>query len=181
MKNLKSMEVWFITGSQHLYSKETTKQVNADSRMIAECLNRGVVTTSDNYTISANNTFNVSQETCQSQTEEGSGGGGDDSGDGEEQGDDDSDPNQPQAIAGAIEILEQFFSLYLLLATESVVLLSYILLHILIVIYLPKLSGPVICALTSILGLQLGFIYRVSLRLRAQRIIHRRLKKSRIN
>ena len=29
MKNLKDLEVWFVTGSQHLYGEETLKQVAA--------------------------------------------------------------------------------------------------------------------------------------------------------
>lgn len=35
MDNLKTLEVWFITGSQHLYGPETLKQVAADSKIIA--------------------------------------------------------------------------------------------------------------------------------------------------
>ena len=35
MLNLKSFEVWFVTGSQHLYGPETLKQVAANSRQIA--------------------------------------------------------------------------------------------------------------------------------------------------
>jgi L-arabinose isomerase len=38
MLNLKSHEVWFTTGSQHLYGPETLKQVAANSRQIAEAL-----------------------------------------------------------------------------------------------------------------------------------------------
>ena len=34
MKNLKELEVWFATGSQHLYGEETLKQVAAHSREI---------------------------------------------------------------------------------------------------------------------------------------------------
>ena len=37
MKNGKA-ELWFITGSQHLYGEETLKQVNADSKAIAEAV-----------------------------------------------------------------------------------------------------------------------------------------------
>ena len=40
MIELKKFEVWFITGSQHLYGKETLKQVDADSKKIAEYLNK---------------------------------------------------------------------------------------------------------------------------------------------
>ncbi|MGI6180367.1 L-arabinose isomerase [Butyricicoccus intestinisimiae] len=36
MKALNSKEIWFITGSQHLYGEETLKQVNAHSKEIAE-------------------------------------------------------------------------------------------------------------------------------------------------
>ena len=35
MFNLKELEVWFITGSQHLYGEETLKQVAAHSEQIA--------------------------------------------------------------------------------------------------------------------------------------------------
>ena len=38
MFNLKSLEVWFVTGSQHLYGPETLKQVAANSREIANAL-----------------------------------------------------------------------------------------------------------------------------------------------
>ena len=38
MENLKKLEVWFITGSQHLYGEETLRQVDADSREIASWL-----------------------------------------------------------------------------------------------------------------------------------------------
>ena len=37
--NLKSLEVWFVTGSQHLYGPETLKQVAVDSQEIARALN----------------------------------------------------------------------------------------------------------------------------------------------
>jgi L-arabinose isomerase len=40
MDNIKSKEVWFVTGSQHLYGPETLKQVAADSAMIAAFLDR---------------------------------------------------------------------------------------------------------------------------------------------
>ena len=39
MINLKQLEVWFITGSQHLYGPETLKQVAAHSQEIAKALN----------------------------------------------------------------------------------------------------------------------------------------------
>ena len=37
---LKQYEVWFVTGSQHLYGPETLKQVADNSRDIAEALDR---------------------------------------------------------------------------------------------------------------------------------------------
>lgn len=40
MINLKQLEVWFITGSQHLYGEETLKQVAANSTVIADALNK---------------------------------------------------------------------------------------------------------------------------------------------
>ncbi|NCA80910.1 MAG: L-arabinose isomerase, partial [Sphingobacteriia bacterium] len=40
MTNIKQAEVWFITGSQHLYGPETLKQVDRDSEAIAEGLNQ---------------------------------------------------------------------------------------------------------------------------------------------
>ncbi|MEP7373171.1 MAG: L-arabinose isomerase [Chitinophagaceae bacterium] len=39
MINLKSLEVWFVTGSQHLYGEETLKQVAEHSQQIALSLN----------------------------------------------------------------------------------------------------------------------------------------------
>lgn len=39
MINLKQFEVWFITGSQHLYGEETLKQVAEHSQIIANFLN----------------------------------------------------------------------------------------------------------------------------------------------
>ncbi len=39
MTNLKKLEVWFVTGSQHLYGPETLKQVAKDSQAIAKALN----------------------------------------------------------------------------------------------------------------------------------------------
>ena len=38
MQNLKQLELWFITGSQHLYGEETLKQVAAHSQTIASAL-----------------------------------------------------------------------------------------------------------------------------------------------
>ncbi|MEA5256949.1 L-arabinose isomerase [Arcicella aquatica] len=40
MIDLKQNEVWFITGSQHLYGEETLKQVDDHSKIIAEALNK---------------------------------------------------------------------------------------------------------------------------------------------
>ena len=40
MINLKELEVWFITGSQHLYGEETLKQVAADSQQIVKTLDK---------------------------------------------------------------------------------------------------------------------------------------------
>jgi len=40
MINLKQLEVWFVTGSQHLYGEETLKQVAANSTVIADTLNK---------------------------------------------------------------------------------------------------------------------------------------------
>jgi L-arabinose isomerase len=56
--DLKAYEVWFVTGSQHLYGEETLRQVEAHSREIAKSLNdssripaqvifKGVLTTPD--------------------------------------------------------------------------------------------------------------------------------------
>ncbi len=39
MKNLSELEVWFVTGSQHLYGEETLKQVDRNSREICGALN----------------------------------------------------------------------------------------------------------------------------------------------
>ncbi|MHC4236752.1 MAG: L-arabinose isomerase [Planctomycetota bacterium] len=39
MSTLKEFEVWFVTGSQHLYGSETLKQVDIDSKTIADALN----------------------------------------------------------------------------------------------------------------------------------------------
>ena len=40
MEKLKNKEVWFVTGSQHLYGPQTLKQVAADSAKIAAALDR---------------------------------------------------------------------------------------------------------------------------------------------
>ncbi|HVM62026.1 MAG TPA: L-arabinose isomerase [Verrucomicrobiae bacterium] len=39
MKNLDSVEIWYVTGSQHLYGEATLKKVAANSRKIVEELN----------------------------------------------------------------------------------------------------------------------------------------------
>ena len=39
MLNLKTFEVWFVTGSQHLYGEETLRQVDEHSKIIAESFN----------------------------------------------------------------------------------------------------------------------------------------------
>lgn len=39
MKNLQSAEIWYVTGSQHLYGEKTLKQVAANSRKIVAALN----------------------------------------------------------------------------------------------------------------------------------------------
>src|SRR5688572_16530013 len=39
MINLKELEIWFITGSQHLYGEQTLKQVASHSQEIASSLN----------------------------------------------------------------------------------------------------------------------------------------------
>ena len=38
LPNLKTFEVWFVTGSQHLYGEETLKQVATHSQTIAKAL-----------------------------------------------------------------------------------------------------------------------------------------------
>ena len=38
MKHMDSLEIWFVTGSQHLYGAETLAQVAANSQMIAQSL-----------------------------------------------------------------------------------------------------------------------------------------------
>ncbi|NCI46796.1 L-arabinose isomerase [Sediminibacterium soli] len=40
MTNLKQLEVWFVTGSQHLYGEETLRQVAANSAVIANSLDQ---------------------------------------------------------------------------------------------------------------------------------------------
>lgn len=40
MEKLKSLEVWFVTGTQHLYGPETLKQVAADSAKIAAAFDK---------------------------------------------------------------------------------------------------------------------------------------------
>jgi L-arabinose isomerase len=40
MKEIKDYEVWFITGSQHLYGAETLTQVDSDSKKISEYLDK---------------------------------------------------------------------------------------------------------------------------------------------
>ena len=40
MLNLKNFEVWFVTGSQHLYGEETLRQVDEHSKVIADALNQ---------------------------------------------------------------------------------------------------------------------------------------------
>src|SRR5271156_5336238 len=39
MKDLQTPEIWYITGSQHLYGRETLNQVAANSQKIVEELN----------------------------------------------------------------------------------------------------------------------------------------------
>ena len=39
MKNLDSAEIWYITGSQHLYGEAALKQVASNSRKIVDALN----------------------------------------------------------------------------------------------------------------------------------------------
>ena len=43
MDNLNNKEIWFVTGSQHLYGPETLRQVGADSKAIAEALDNSTV------------------------------------------------------------------------------------------------------------------------------------------
>ncbi len=42
MTDLKQLEIWFVTGSQHLYGEETLKQVAADSEIISKALDASV-------------------------------------------------------------------------------------------------------------------------------------------
>jgi L-arabinose isomerase len=42
MLDLKSYEVWFVTGSQHLYGEETLRQVDEHSKIIADSLNNSL-------------------------------------------------------------------------------------------------------------------------------------------
>ena len=49
MIQLKSFEVWFVTGSQHLYGEETLKQVAEHSQIIAASLNADTKHPSKNY------------------------------------------------------------------------------------------------------------------------------------
>ncbi len=39
MKNLKPIEFWFVTGSQHLYGEAALKQVAANAQQVVEGLN----------------------------------------------------------------------------------------------------------------------------------------------
>lgn len=43
MLDLKSYEVWFVTGSQHLYGEETLRQVDEHSKIITESLNNSSI------------------------------------------------------------------------------------------------------------------------------------------
>ena len=43
LPNLKTFEVWFITGSQHLYGEETLKKVAEHSMVIADSLHQSSV------------------------------------------------------------------------------------------------------------------------------------------
>jgi L-arabinose isomerase len=42
MDNLSKKEIWFVTGSQHLYGQDTLNQVNTDSRAISGALDNSV-------------------------------------------------------------------------------------------------------------------------------------------
>lgn len=42
MKHFPQLEVWFVTGSQHLYGAKTLQQVDADSEQIAKALDQSV-------------------------------------------------------------------------------------------------------------------------------------------
>ena len=43
VKDLKTLEAWFVTGSQHLYGEDTLKQVDLDSKEIAATLDKSNV------------------------------------------------------------------------------------------------------------------------------------------
>ena len=43
MIELKKLEVWFVTGSQHLYGPEVLKQVDKDSAAIASAFDKSAV------------------------------------------------------------------------------------------------------------------------------------------
>ena len=43
VKDMKELEAWFVTGSQHLYGEETLRQVDRDSQEIAAALDRSSV------------------------------------------------------------------------------------------------------------------------------------------
>lgn len=43
MLDLKQVEIWFITGSQHLYGEETLRQVDAHSQVIADFLDKAAL------------------------------------------------------------------------------------------------------------------------------------------
>ena len=43
MIDFKKLEVWFVTGSQHLYGEETLRQVASDSQAIVKGLNEHAV------------------------------------------------------------------------------------------------------------------------------------------
>ena len=40
LKDLKTLEAWFVTGSQHLYGEKTLRQVDLDSREIVSALDQ---------------------------------------------------------------------------------------------------------------------------------------------
>jgi L-arabinose isomerase len=78
MDNLKKLEVWFVTGTQHLYGPETLKQVAADSTKIAAAFDKNpkipvkivfkpILTTPDSITelcTEANNSKNCAGLIC---------------------------------------------------------------------------------------------------------------------
>jgi L-arabinose isomerase len=43
MTEMKILEVWFVTGSQHLYGQKTLRQVNEHSQTIASMLSEGTL------------------------------------------------------------------------------------------------------------------------------------------